>query len=216
MRVQRGKARQALDDIVIGRFGGIGAVGGKAVGTRIYQRGIDLAQVVIADLQPRGGGGAHRVHEHVGIADQIVQHRQRVGLFQVQRDDLLAAVHVQVDGAHPRFAMLADAPHAVPGRGLDLDHVGAKVGQDLRGIGTEDHRRQIHDLQPLEGSVRRRVRCHSMSFQSDPQSVVRSRTGHQGSSKPRAKTGRSPDGVGCNRTHTGARKAEGAAQPLPL
>ena len=70
---------------------------------------------------------------------QIAQHGSAFGLFQVQHDRALAVV----DGAKQRRDVaLGRADHArqVALAGLDLDDVGALIGEQAGGHGSRDHR----------------------------------------------------------------------------
>ena len=48
------------------------------------------------------------------------------------------------------LAARAGPAHQVAASGLDLDHVGAVVGEDLRRERAGDHRRGVDDAQPLQ------------------------------------------------------------------
>ena len=74
----------------------------------------------------------------------------RARRFQIERDAALVAV-----GQVPRIGILrlrlrrdlVPMSPGVAGRRLDLDDVGAEVGQDHGGARTRDEARQVHDLQ---------------------------------------------------------------------
>ena len=82
------------------------------------------------------------------------------GGLEVEREAALAGVDVQEDAAPLRVRLVVregtDAAHRVAAvRALDLDHVRAVVGVELRRVGPGGALREIEDANPLEGqSVR--------------------------------------------------------------
>src|SRR5690606_32563952 len=83
--------------------------------------------------------------QHIGTLGQAQAGlATRVGL-QVEHDRALVAVQMQIQGAHARIAHGPHRAHVVPRRGLDLDHVGTQVTEDLRGIRPHDNRTQIEN-----------------------------------------------------------------------
>ena len=139
----RGSRRQradTLNEIVISRLAGIGSVVAVADQADIDEPRVDLAHVVVAELEP-----AHRrqpgvVDEHIGALAQPQQRRARRGLFEVEDDAALVAVELKIHRAHPGVVAGAALAHQIALRRLDLDDVGAIVGQNLRGVGPQHHR----------------------------------------------------------------------------
>ena len=112
---------------------------------------IDLAQILVGKLQAphrrRTGVG----EEDVGAGAELQQRLARRRLLQVEHEAALVAVELQIERAHVRaLCRRAGAAHQVAASGLDLDHVGAVVGEDLRRERAGDHRRGVDDAQPLE------------------------------------------------------------------
>ncbi len=140
---QRGIARQALDDVVVGRAAAIRAVFGKS-----QQAHIDQAR-----MARHGGGGiqpepgqllrAHAVHEHVGAGQQALQRGLRRRQLEVEHHALLAAVHTQEDRRHAVFGGGAGAPRGIAFGRLHLDHFGAEVGQPLAGVRAHHDRGKV-------------------------------------------------------------------------
>ena len=83
------------------------------------------------------------------------------GVLQVEADRALVAVDRQEVGRGPRAGRRVADPRRTPaarrvavGR-LDLDDVGAEVGQEHRRVGAGEDRREVDDPQPDSGPVRR-------------------------------------------------------------
>jgi hypothetical protein len=100
LAVQGGQAAHALDDVVERRLvlpaGALAEAGG---------RGMDQPRMLgrkrgIIQPQPRGGGDAHVVHQHVGAGDQPLQRRPPGRAFEVQHHAALVAVEVDEVGRH--------------------------------------------------------------------------------------------------------------------
>src|SRR5262245_4447014 len=97
--------------------------------------------------------------EYVGPRDKFLQNLLRAGRLQVERDAALVAV-----GKMPLIGVICrrlrrDLVPISPGvaaRRLDLDDVGAEVGQDHRGAGRRNEAREVNYLQ----SGKNVVTCH--------------------------------------------------------
>ena len=83
-----------------------------------------------------GGGGA--LHEDVDTAHELLQRRLAVGGGEVERDAALAAVEEVVCGVVGVRALT---------RQVDLDHLGAVVGEDHRGHRAGDPPAEIEHAQ---------------------------------------------------------------------
>ena len=94
--------------------------------------GVDLEQPVEAEAAALEATGPHRLDDGVGPAYQIEEDLDALRGAQVEHDAALAPVGVQVQ----QRGALDDRPgHAAPvvtGRRLDLDHVGAEIGERAR------------------------------------------------------------------------------------
>ena len=74
----------------------------------------------MADAEPVGDAGSHVLHEDVPARRERLDDRAALRRLEVQRDRALAAVPAEEAG---------ELAEAVAFERLDLDHVGAHVGQ---------------------------------------------------------------------------------------
>jgi hypothetical protein len=95
------------------------------------------------------------VHQHVGAGDQPAQRLGALGGLQVEHDRALVAVQRQVDRAHAGVLRDAVGAHQVALGPFDLDHVGAKVGQHLRGQRPEHDRGEVEHADAVQRAGRR-------------------------------------------------------------
>jgi hypothetical protein len=123
----------------------LGAAAAVAVAIYIDDVGPDRLHRIVGEAQLGDRLAAHRVDEDVGSRDECAQHRLVRLVAQVEHQAALAAVHVDEDAAHARRGADGDVARVVAARRLDLDHVGAHIGHDLRRIGAEHHAREIDD-----------------------------------------------------------------------
>ena len=146
----RHQPTHALRDLVEARPRLVGP--GLAIGR---DRGIDDAridgfQVRIIDPQPPLHVGAKILDHHIGLPREPQQGRAARLAFQVERDAALVAVQVlevgTVAGAADRVAAFQ------PFRRLDLDHVGAPIGELARASRARAHPRQVEHRQLAERS----------------------------------------------------------------
>ena len=100
----------------------------------------------------------HRVvavrQEDVGGLDQTVRHLLAALLLQVDDDALLVPAVEQEAVGNLRVGhsgeILEVAVDVAPAGPLDLDHLGAEIGEDGAGRRGHDDRRQFHDTNPVE------------------------------------------------------------------
>ena len=98
----------------------------------------------------RGHQAGAEVLEHdVARADQLLRRRQAFGGVDVEDDALLVAVEraEEADAEARQLARLVAA-----GR-LDLDHLGAEVGEDHPAGRAHDHVRELDDADAVEGQA---------------------------------------------------------------
>jgi hypothetical protein len=129
----RHPARIALDQVVEGGLGRPGAGGAEAGQRAADDGGIDLAQRRVGEAELGRQIAAQVVVHGVGNTDQVVQDGLAVGMLEIEGERLLPAVErLEVE----RVAAGRVRPHvasdvAPDGRILDLDDLGAQVGQQL-------------------------------------------------------------------------------------
>jgi hypothetical protein len=101
--------------------------------------------VLVADAETVGGPERHVVVDHVGGRHEFEREAHAVGLLEIDRDVALAALatHERPDET---------AAHAVAARGLDLDHVGAEVGQDHRTERARQVLAEVDNANAFEGT----------------------------------------------------------------
>ena len=124
---QPGKPLRDQVEAALGRVGAGQAVAGQGA---VDQPRIGSAQHVVAEAQPFHRADAEVFDDDIGAVDDPPQRRVRRRVLQVERDAPLVAVH-----HHERARLAVDfgrreAPRVVAvGHALDLDHVGAHVGE---------------------------------------------------------------------------------------
>ena len=105
------------------------------------------ARIVETDLL--GEAGTEVGEDDVGARHQPVDHRARTGMAQVQRQRVLAAVArdevTRLTGRQRR-----QVANGIALQRLDLDDVGAALGQELRAEGDRDELAELHDLETGE------------------------------------------------------------------
>ena len=100
--------------------------------------------------------------DEVGPADEPVEHRRGALLAEIEGHGPLPAVQGDVGGVEP--AAVHAAEPVARGRRLDLDHVGAEVGEQERAEAAGDHAREVEHVHVAEraaGGVGTAVGRHS-------------------------------------------------------
>ncbi|KAG1076491.1 hypothetical protein G6F40_017344 [Rhizopus arrhizus] len=110
------------------------------------QLGKGLAQGIETQAPLLQRAGLEVLDQHVGIGQQVAQQLLAGRLRQVQRHAFLVAVHADEVGRGVAQEGRAPAPGFIAAGRLDLQDVGAVVGQDLRAIGTAQHAGQVDHL----------------------------------------------------------------------
>ena len=110
-------------------------------------RGKRSDSVVVADAPFFHRARLEVLDQDVGAFQQAQQHRAAVGLADVERDGALVAVDADEVAGVVVVERRAPVAHLVALRRLDLDHVGAVVGQDHRAVRAAEHARQVDHLQ---------------------------------------------------------------------
>ncbi len=141
-----------LDRVVVGGLVAVRPVGPVAVGGAVDDPGVDRFDLVVVEAQAPHRRGPEVVHQGIRALRHLQQRRPARLLLEVEYHAPLVAVTGQIEGAHPGVTGGAELPVAVPGRRLDLDHVGAQVAQDLAGPGPQHDAGQLQDPYPCERS----------------------------------------------------------------
>src|SRR2546425_2711270 len=119
---------------------------------------IPLHHVLIGQLQSLACWMGGVDDQHVCPLDQSLENLPRLGRFQVECQSPLVAIvqmpGIVLGGAGLGRNLVPNSPGVARGR-LDLDDVGAEVGQDHRRPGTGDEARQVHYLQSGKNVVGR-------------------------------------------------------------
>ena len=148
---ERGAAREALDDVVVGGQPAVRTVLPEAVQADVDQARVAGEHRRRLDAQRGELLGTDAVHENVGGVDQLHQRRASFFALEVEHGAALAAVDAHEDGAHASFRGRTGEARGVALGGLDLDDVRAVVGEDLARIGTEHDRAQVEHPHALQG-----------------------------------------------------------------
>jgi hypothetical protein len=105
---------------------------------------VQCRQRRVVQAEPGQRAGLEVLHHHVGAERQLARQRGAVGVLQVDADALLVAVeHREEAGAgaqQPARGLAADR--------LDLDHLGAQVGQHHAAGRAHHHVGELHHPQP--------------------------------------------------------------------
>ena len=126
------------------------------------QAGIAAAELVIAQAPFLHGAGLEVLDQHVGLVDQLAHRIAAFGRAQIEHHTLLvAALHLPPHAeAVVQHAPLAQRVATALPRGirrrLDLDHLGAEIGQGLAGEGAGD---QLAEFEDFEAGQRAGCRC---------------------------------------------------------
>ena len=146
------KAAHGLGDDVVARAQAIGAGVAETGDSRVHQSRVDCLQRFVADAEFVHRSGPVVLDNDVGALDEFEEHLAPLA-FEVQRYPLLAPVQVHVVGA---FVVLErrEVARVVTLAGLlDLDDLGAHVGQHHGAEGAGKNPGQVEDAQAAEGAV---------------------------------------------------------------
>ena len=193
-RLHRRDARVGLDHVVVDALSGVRPALAEAADRDVDQLGLRGAQRGLADAharRPRRGGSSARRRRR--RRDQLAQQRAPAGRAEVERERALAAVRDRGTGRHAAARGRSRAARR-PARRLDLDHVGALVGEDRRGERARDHRGAVHDADAGEGQFHRFLRCgrreHTRGLAADERPGLRPAPVHRSFAHPVSRGGR--------------------------
>ena len=111
-----------------------------------------LAQRGGAEPGARGGAGRKVLHEHVGARDHALQQHCVLGVLDVERDRLLAAVEPDEIGAVAVHHMIV-AAREIAFAALDLDHPRAGIGEARGAERRRDRLLERDDQQPFQRTI---------------------------------------------------------------
>jgi hypothetical protein len=146
----RHQPAQALRDLVDARALSVRAVLAETGDAGVHQARIDFAQRRVVDAQARLHIRAEVLHHHVGLGGEPAKGCRSLRRLQVERDAALVAMQVLEIGPVAR-APQGFADIQVLGQ-LDLDDIGAPIGQLANGRGTGADTRQVEDSEARKGA----------------------------------------------------------------
>ena len=126
---------------------------------KTQQPGIAPGHAVIIQPELAQSAQLEVFDHHIGRVDQRLQPLKIGGVVEIADNRALAAIGgVEIGGdgfgrairTRPLDKGRAPAAGVVAFRGLDLDHLGAQIGQRLTDPGTGQNPGQLDDLQPLQ------------------------------------------------------------------
>ncbi len=145
-----GKTGLELHDLVQGRAVLVRA-GEIALQREIDQTRVERRQLLPADAEPLHRAGAVILDHDIGRRDQPVDNCPSLRPFQIDREAALVAVE---GGEEPGPEPAEPARVIALRRRLDLDHLGAKLGEDQPGGRTHDRMREFEDPKARQRSCR--------------------------------------------------------------
>ena len=132
--------RVRLDDIVVDPLLRVGTLGAEAADGDVNESRIQREESLRPNAQALRDSGPPVLDEDIGLGRHLLQQIDARFLAQVQGDGPLASVcHVKVR-RHPAPGAAHVAQNVALARYLDLDHVGALVGEHANGQGAGNHR----------------------------------------------------------------------------
>src|SRR5208282_460657 len=130
---------------------------------------IDLGEPLIAEAHALHHAGAKIVHDDIGPAHEVVNDRLAVLLAQIEGDRSLVAVEAAENRIVEAVRIVGDRGTRKIARAgaLDLDDVGAVIGQHLGGARSEHHLGEVDDAhagQRLRGGSLHDPRSYSAAM----------------------------------------------------
>jgi hypothetical protein len=146
LAVQRHQARFALHHEVVARARGLGAGAVVARDRAVDEARVLLAQLLVAQAQLVDAAELEVLDHHVALLRKVARDLLAFGRLQVERDRALVAVDaVEVGGLGLAHAQAPVARVVAAARVLDLDHLGAHVGQHHAAPGARQDAGQVED-----------------------------------------------------------------------
>lgn len=119
--------------------------GSETADGRVDHARIGGTDAVVAEPEPVHAAGPEVLDDDVGAAGQFAGGGHVVGLAQVERDRALAPVDAEEVGGLVVSHRRPPGAGVVTGPALDLDHVGAQVGQEHGGVGAGQDAGEVRD-----------------------------------------------------------------------
>jgi hypothetical protein len=116
---------------------------------------IDQLRVTVAQRAGIGPALGQRVRthvgdEHVGAASERFERASAVVGREIEHHAALVPVAVEIHRAHPGMHLRPEMTRDVTGRRLDLDHVGAEISEQQRGVRSRHDRGEIDHAHSVE------------------------------------------------------------------
>ena len=151
-------AREALDDLVVGRVELERTVLPEPGDRAIDDVMLDLPERRIAQAEPVHDAGPEILHHHVGGGDEPAERRLApLRALEIDGDRALAGVLRQERRAHAdpiEIGIGAELTREIArARHLDLDHVGAELGELIAAEGAGEHVGEIEDARAGQKSA---------------------------------------------------------------
>src|SRR5262249_46729324 len=179
----RGQAGHAFHEQILPRPVGV-AAGLAVTGRRdVDQPRVDRFRRLPVETVARHDTGAEILDEHVGALDEPPRDGTAVRMLEVEGETALVAMREQEEDAHAVLEEIGPRPVALPqaaARRLDLDDVGAEVGEELHTRRSEQElcerddgdARQDRERRPLVHYTSTRLRMCVAAATRLPRSVV--------------------------------------------
>ena len=139
----RHQPAHALRDLVEARPLGVRPVLAEAGNAGEHDALVDLLERLVIDAEAVLHIGAEVLDHHVGLFDQPLEHREPLRRFQIERHAAFVALKILEVGAFARTARTF--AFGEMRRRLDLDDVGAPIGELAHASRARAHARQIED-----------------------------------------------------------------------
>ena len=151
--LHRGQAGEGLHDRVVHGLVGVRSLLAEAVDRHVDDVGRHLADRRLVDAETLDHAGPKVLHQHIGASAQALDEIDALRRLEIDGDRALVAVEVQERGRKAVAPIAVGARVVALARLLDLDDVGALVGEDHGRPRPRQHRGQIDDANACERSL---------------------------------------------------------------
>ena len=146
----RGRAAGALRDVLVD-LAVLVRAGAKALHRRDDHTRVGLVDVIPGQPHAVERAGGEVLNQHVAALDQLVEHALALRVLRIDRDRALVVVeHGEVERVRVRHVAQLAARDVANAGALDLDHVGAEPGKQLRAGRARLHMREVEDAHALQ------------------------------------------------------------------